>query len=223
MDILDIIKFLFEKDSPVFIILFFLLVYLYHKILINPKLDSIVNDITNINKNITNFTDKFEDINMILDVISETLVQSIKDFIENDINKIKSTMSIIENISNSVNDIYQSNKNIQLNLDKNTNTIIEFAKEILNISNKLDKIILKINNLKDILLRNYNEDDNDDSKYQYSLLIKQIDELQRELKKKKEDLYKSTKQLLEDNKNLYVDSYVTNEEIKSLLKNYKKE
>lgn len=236
MDLFKLIEKLLSANSPVIVIFSLLLIYLFHKVLISPKIDAILQNtekaknIQDIDKLKEYISDKIEvaneKINMLIDEsrnvndkisqIKIDLMTTNKDTIKkleasteffND--SLKQLLLSIEEVNSIIISIKEQNENDKVSNKEFKTVIKNLYKAVYSISNLINNVEEKISELKIIK-------SGDD---EYFELMRKKEEIEQQLKKKKETLNVVNKKI---NGNLFAyidqDNLLNDDEIEELLK-----
>ncbi len=233
MDLFKIIEKLISSDSPVILIFSLILIYLFHKLLIAPKIDAIlqnteeskaIQDIDKIKEFVTDKNNVInEKVNMLtqdMKDISEKLTELI--IIINHINEnIVKKFEIATDFSDNLKQLLDISNQLMNNMNEIHETSISNNKDIKSITKNLSKAIFVLNEIvkriEDTLIEiraEYKEDQ------EYLELVKKKQEIEEKLRKKKEALSYLTSRF-STNLYTYIDesNLLTDEDIENLLKN----
>lgn len=235
MDLFKILEKLISSNSPVIVIFSLLIIFLFHKFLISPKLDAIlqntekskalqdidklkefINDKNNnVNEKMNSIIDDIKKINENITEISVIINTIIKDTSKryDSIASFNESLSKIYEInkemSEMVESIYDQAQSCENN-SKDTKTII---KTLLRAVNSINELTKKIENII-IEIRATKQDDKE-----YFELMKKREEIEEQLRKKKESLNVINSKM---NGNLFAyineTNLVTDEEIEEILR-----
>ncbi len=233
MDLFKIIEKLISSDSPVILIFSLILIYLFHKFLIAPKIDAIlqnteeskaIQDIDKIKEFVTDKNNVInEKVNMLtqdMKDISEKLTELI--IIINHINEnIVKKFEIATDFSDNLKQLLDISNQLMNNMNEIHETSISNNKDIKSIAKNLSKAIFVLNEIvkriEDTLIEIRAENKEDQ---EYLELVKKKQEIEEKLRKKKEALSYLTSRF-STNLYTYIDesNLLTDEDIENLLKN----